>query len=119
MNKTKYFMKRFFKIISKNAEAILWFLGLIYLATINPYSSDHLTLCGFKLLGFDNCPGCGLGRSISLIFRGDIHSSFDMHPLGFFALTLILWRIFNLIYKFLKEQSTLEVEHGKRITTTT
>lgn len=119
MNKTKFIMKKFFKIISKNAEAILWFLGLIYLATINPYSSDHLTLCGFKLIGIDNCPGCGLGRSISLIFRGDIHSSFDMHPLGLFALILILSRIINLIYHFLKQQSTLEVEDGKHFTITT
>lgn len=112
-------MSKFFKIIIKNSEAILWIFGLVYLASINPYSGNHLTLCGFKLIGIDNCPGCGIGRAISLIFRGDFQSSFDMHPLGFLALILIISRIVSLILSFMKSQSALEVENGKRITTTT
>jgi len=112
-------MRKFFRIIKKNLEAGMWLFGLIYLASINPYSNAHLTLCGFKLIGIDNCPGCGLGRSISFLFRGDFQNSFEMHPLGFLAFGLIIYRIFSLIYNYLKELSTSEVENGKHITITT
>lgn len=111
-------MKTIIKILSKNFEALLWLSGLIYLFNINPYADGHLTLCGFKLLGFDNCPGCGLGKSISLFFNGDVQGSVDMHPLGIVALVLILYRIISLLLKNIMTNKS-EAHYGKRITTTT
>ena len=112
-------MKFAIKILSKNFEALLWLSGLIYLYNINPFAEGHLTLCGFKLLGIDNCPGCGLGRAISLFFHGDIQGSFDMHPLGTVALILISTRIINLIIKNFDKSKMTEAYNGKRTAVTT
>ncbi|NWJ50509.1 MAG: DUF2752 domain-containing protein [Bacteroidetes bacterium] len=89
MNKTG-----FFKII--NIELIFWICALILLAFTNP-NEHHFTLCPFSNLGFKYCPGCGIGRSIAYLFRGDIIHSFQMHPLGIFALAVIDFRIYQII----------------------
>jgi len=111
-------MKFAIKILSKNLEALLWLSGLIYLYNINPYTDGHLTFCGFRLIGIDNCPGCGLGRSISLFFHGDIQGSFDMHPLGIVALILIATRIISLLIKNFIKPIITEVHNGKRTAVT-
>jgi len=79
-----------------NIELLFWIGGLTCLAFSNP-SESHFTLCPIKNLGFSFCPGCGLGHSISYLFHGEIKASFQHHPLGFFALAVILKRIFQLI----------------------
>ena len=48
------------------------------------------------LVGFEHCPGCGLGHSISYLLRGEWQLSWQSHPLGTFALVIILKRIFEL-----------------------
>jgi Protein of unknown function (DUF2752) len=87
------------KHVNKNLEVIMWFLALIYLMFINPYEIQHFSFCLFKFIGIDFCPGCGIGRSISLIYHGDFWGSISMHPLGIFALTVILYRIITLLRK--------------------
>ena len=77
-------------------EALIWICGLTYLAIHIPESS-HFTICPLKNLGVDFCPGCGLGNSISYLFRGDIISSFHSHPLGIFALIILIFRIITII----------------------
>ena len=78
-------------------EAFVWICGLAYLAFLaDPYQC-HFTLCPLANLGIDFCPGCGLGHSITQIFRGNFTQSVHTHPLGFFALIVILFRIFSLI----------------------
>jgi Protein of unknown function (DUF2752) len=79
-----------------NIELIFWIVGLMYLAFMNP-SETHFSLCPIKNLGFSFCPGCGLGHSISFLFHGQIQESFQHHPLGIFALAVIVWRIIQLI----------------------
>ncbi|GBD88617.1 hypothetical protein BMS3Abin03_02555 [bacterium BMS3Abin03] len=78
-------------------EAAVWITGLAYLAFIHIPGDTHFTICPIKNLGFDFCPGCGLGNSISYIFRGDIYNSFLTHPLGLFALVVLSYRIIYLI----------------------
>jgi Protein of unknown function (DUF2752) len=79
-----------------NIELLFWIVGLTYLALMNP-SETHFTLCPIKNLGFSFCPGCGLGHSISFLLHGQLKESFHHHPLGVFALGVILLRIFRLI----------------------
>lgn len=87
------------KILSKvNLELVIWLTALIVLAFINP-TEHHLTLCPLSNMGFKYCPGCGLGRSVSYLFRGDFSASFNMHPLGIFALGIIGYRIIQIINK--------------------
>jgi hypothetical protein len=87
-------------------EAVVWAFSLILLTTYSPASDAHITLCPFKLLGFDFCPGCGLGRSISFFLHAEFESSFATHPLGGFAILILLFRIFQLLKNHFKSYGT-------------
>ncbi len=90
-------MRNLVKIISLiKLEMVLWVGAIGFLLLINPYNQEHYSLCLFNNLGIGFCPGCGLGRSISMIFRGDLSGSLQMHPLGIPALAVILLRITKL-----------------------
>lgn len=78
-------------------EASVWILGLSYLILIHTPGETHLTICPLSNLGFEFCPGCGLGNSISYIFHGDFSSSINSHPLGIFALIVLTLRIITII----------------------
>jgi hypothetical protein len=81
----------------KHLEAFFWMAGITALALTNPVEAAHASLCPLKNAGLDFCPGCGLGHSISWLFRGNIAASFQSHPLGIPALTILLIRSFNLL----------------------
>jgi hypothetical protein len=78
-------------------EAVVWIIGLVFLILIHTPGETHFTICPLANLGFEFCPGCGLGNSISYIFRGDFIESFHAHPLGIFALIIISSRIISII----------------------
>lgn len=80
-------------------EAVLWIIALSYLLFINPYEVQQFTLCPFHNLGIENCPGCGLGRSISFFYHFDFINSIKTHPLGLLAFIIILTRIISLTKK--------------------
>jgi len=88
-------IKQFWKLVG--TEALIWILGLLYLIFIHSPAETHFTICPLSNLGFKFCPGCGLGNSISYLFRGDFVSSFRSHPLGIFALIIISFRIITII----------------------
>src|SRR5688500_7049188 len=83
-------------------EAALWCAGLLILALMDVRHETHFTICPFYHLGFDFCPGCGLGRSISYFFHGEIILSLKSHPLGIFAVIVLSLRIINLSKLYLK-----------------
>ena len=91
MKKWKYF--NYIKL--KYLEAFIWIAALLILA-ISPISEGHYSLCIFKNLGIDFCPGCGLGHSIHYFFRGEFEASFYAHPLGIIVVGVLLIRIFNI-----------------------
>ena len=76
-------------------EAVVWLAGLSFLALTDPDSIG--SICPLHQLGFDFCPGCGLGESIQWLFRGELRLSLQAHPLGLFALAVLSVRIFSLI----------------------
>ena len=78
-------------------EGLIWISALIYLAFFNNPAEAHFTICPLSNLGFEYCPGCGLGSSISKLFRGEFSQSFGTHLLAIPALLIILYRIFSLI----------------------
>jgi hypothetical protein len=78
-------------------EALCWLTGLLLLALLDTASNSHFTLCPLKNAGFNFCPGCGLGRSISLLFHGELVASLKTHPLGVFAVIILSFRIINLM----------------------
>ncbi|MEO6636803.1 MAG: DUF2752 domain-containing protein [Ginsengibacter sp.] len=82
--------------INVGLEIIFWMTALITLAFMKPGTDPHYSFCVLKFLGVNQCPGCGLGHSISFLFHGEVKKSFDAHPLGAFAMVIILARIFTL-----------------------
>jgi hypothetical protein len=84
-------------------EGLCWLTGLLLLAFIDLHSaSTHFALCPIKNAGFDFCPGCGLGKSVSFLFHGDLQESFNTHPLGIFAVIILSFRIINLTKQYLQ-----------------
>lgn len=81
-----------------NLEAVVWIIGLLFLACNSP-DNHHFSICPIKNLGFTFCPGCGLGESISYVFRFEIAESFSSHPLGIFAFIILSHRIIFLLKK--------------------
>lgn len=81
-------------------EALIWVAGLSALAI---WSGDaHFSLCPLKNAGLGFCPGCGLGRSISLLFHGQVQASLQSHPLGIFAVIILSFRIVNLTKQYIR-----------------
>ncbi|MBC7936899.1 MAG: DUF2752 domain-containing protein [Rhizobacter sp.] len=76
---------------------------------MNPAADNHYSLCFFKWMGFSFCPGCGLGHSISWLFHGNIGKSFSEHPLGIFAVGILIHRI----YKIIKNKPSLFINDVK------
>ena len=100
---TKINVTDFFKVVlekylnSVGFEATIWILGLFYLIVVNNPVKSHFSICPLSNLGFDFCPGCGLGNSISYFFKGDFLLSFNSHPLGILAIVILTFRIFIII----------------------
>ncbi|MFN3800877.1 DUF2752 domain-containing protein [Belliella pelovolcani] len=91
-------MKKAFTYFRKlPLELIFWIGALIGILRIDPYGPQHFSLCPLDNLGFTWCPGCGLGRAMSLLTKGDFQESWSMHPLAMFAFAVILFRIYELI----------------------
>ena len=83
-------------------EALTWTLGLLLLAFLPVPEGSHFTVCPLYHLGFTGCWGCGLGRSVSLLFHGQVVRSLEAHPLGIFAVIILSFRIFHLTKYYLK-----------------
>lgn len=76
-------------------EASIWFLGLLLLY-FYPFKSTT-SLCFYQFLGFDSCPGCGLGRALHYALHGDMRTSLQFHILGIPTLIILIFRIIHLI----------------------
>ena len=55
-------------------ELIVWVVSVLAIFTINPYSASF-SLCPLDNLGLHWCPGCGLGRAMNLLARGEFLAS--------------------------------------------
>jgi len=92
-------------------EAIMWIVILVALMFNDPYDTGAVSLCPFHNMGLNFCPGCGLGTSISLAFRGQLEASLNAHPLGIIAILILTSRIYTLIKTSFKESFT-QRNHG-------
>ena len=83
-------------------EAIFWIVALLLLYFMNPASVSN-SLCVFKWVGFSGCPGCGLGHALHEAMHLNFSLSLHAHPLGIFALLIIILRIYKLfLFKNIK-----------------
>lgn len=87
-------------------EWIALLSGLLLMIFMNP-STQAASFCPIDQLGFDFCPGCGLGKSMALAARGYLSASLQSHPLGLLAIAVIIGRIGSIYrrnYNLIKEK---------------
>jgi len=84
-------------VIRRYFELAFWISALTLSAFMAPETDPHYSFCLFKMLGLKICPGCGIAHSVSYLFHGNIQASLSSHPMGIFAVVIILARIFTLI----------------------
>lgn len=79
-------------------ELTIWIAALtvLFFMKIDTHSPS---LCLFRFLGFQHCPGCGLGHAISAALHLHFAASLQYHPLGIVAIIIILNRIKQLTFK--------------------
>ncbi|HKB85793.1 MAG TPA: DUF2752 domain-containing protein [Ignavibacteriaceae bacterium] len=116
----KNYFLRFFRIV--NPEALIWISGILLLAFINVGNSSHFTVCPFRNLGIDFCPGCGLGKSIHYFLHLQIEQSLNAHPLGIVAFAVLVRRIYELLRNSFNNQKTffspkMEYKYDQSFTT--
>lgn len=83
-------------ILQKYSELLIWGIALLLLGVFNPQVNSNFSLCPLKNIGI-NCPGCGLGRSISYALHGNFKQSLITHPIGIPAIIILVHRILSLI----------------------
>jgi len=83
-------------------EPIIWLTALVVLFFIYPVTPGDFSLCIYKFLGWGNCWGCGIGKSMSCAMHGELTESLEYHKLGIFILPMMISRVANTIYNGLK-----------------
>ncbi|MCX2680285.1 DUF2752 domain-containing protein [Galbibacter sp. EGI 63066] len=71
-------------------------------------TEDYMLPCLNKKLFGVECLGCGLQRSVALLFQGDFTAAFKMYPAVYTLILLTLFLLFNLFVKF-KYQSIIKI----------
>ncbi|MEX0314775.1 MAG: DUF2752 domain-containing protein [Allomuricauda sp.] len=68
-------------------------------------AKDFMLPCMNKKLFGIECPGCGIQRSIHLIFQGEFLAAFKMYPAIYpiFALLVFLGSSFFIKYKYMHQ----------------
>lgn len=70
---------------------------------------DYMLPClNKKLFGFD-CMGCGMQRSVSLLFHGDFIGAFYMYPAVYLLIPLILLIGMNFFFKFKNSDKVITI----------
>jgi hypothetical protein len=83
-------------------EPIIWVVAIIALFFAYPVSPGDFSFCVYKFLGWENCWGCGVGKSMSCAMHGELTESLENHKLGIFILPLMISRIAITTFNGLK-----------------
>lgn len=110
----KEYLKDIYRYYLRNFELLFWIMALIALASMNP-EVEGASLCPYTFVTGNECWGCGLGHSISWLFRGEFIKSLDAHILGPFAVVVILLRLVTIFRNMVRyhaiKQQKIE-DHG-------
>lgn len=88
-------------------ELICWSAALLVLFFMAVDNNDQ-SLCIFRFIGLQSCPGCGLGHSIHYALHFQLSQSFHAHFFGLPAVLIILHRIKQLL--FFKKPIAYEIQ---------
>ncbi|MDZ7714892.1 MAG: DUF2752 domain-containing protein [Balneolaceae bacterium] len=100
------------KIFNKHFEWLALSIGLILIASMNPYIDQGSSFCLLDIAGIPFCPGEGLGHSVAYLVRGDLSNALQANVFGPFAAFVILFRIGYLIKTKIINKKTLGESYG-------
>ena len=100
------------KLFNKHFEWLAFSIGLVLIASMNPYIDQGSSFCLFEMAGIGFCPGEGLGHSIAFLFRGDLSNALQANVLGPFVAFIILLRIGYLVKTNIINQNSLRETYG-------
>ncbi|GAA4883134.1 DUF2752 domain-containing protein [Flaviramulus aquimarinus] len=70
---------------------------------------DYMLPCINKKLFGVECMGCGLQRSIALIFQGEFVDAFYMYPAIYNLIVLFLYIGINIFFKFKNSNKVISI----------
>lgn len=77
----------------------LFFIKMQFITLIFFKIDEYMLPCfSKKIFGID-CPGCGIQRSVSLIFQGEFVAAFKMYPAIYSLLLLLGFLLIDNFYK--------------------
>jgi len=85
------------KWLVKHIELCFWILAIVLLFFMNNDNASD-SLCFFHWIGFNSCPGCGIGHSIHAALHLEFAKSIQAHPFGIAAVLIIFYRIKQLSF---------------------
>lgn len=98
--------------MTKYLEPFIWTLALLVLFFTDT-SKETFSFCVVKMIGFQSCPGCGIGHAIHDALHLDFKESLDDHILGIPATVVLLYHIVKtsiLKYKLNEHGSTTNAD---------
>ena len=101
------------KLIHRHSEWVVFFIGLLLMATMNPYV-DGTSLCLFETLGLKYCPGEGLGHSIAFLFRGEYKAALEANLMGPLVVVGLSTRIIT-IWKNLIQKQKMDLQENYNV----
>lgn len=72
------------------------------LLNVVDWLETHQLSCPVKYYMHINCPGCGMQRSFTELLKGNIVTSFQLHPVTIPLLLFFLFSALHIFYKFKK-----------------
>jgi uncharacterized protein DUF2752 len=89
---------------------VAWVLALGFLYFMD-VESTSASLCVFKSVGFNSCPGCGIGHAIHHALHFDLVQSIKEHILGIPATLGILYMIIEPFISLKKSNNNGSKRH--------
>jgi hypothetical protein len=83
-------------------QPLLWTIVLVMLFFMDRDSSSG-SLCLFRFIGIENCPGCGIGHSMSEALHFNFSRSLETHLMGIPASFFLLLYIIRTFISSIKQ----------------
>lgn len=96
LHKALELLTNYFIWCKENLELIFW-MGALFFLFFMPFQDELPSFCVYHALGWENCFGCGIGRSIHHCLHGQWKDSWNMHVFGIPATCIIFMRIIQII----------------------
>ena len=88
-------LRKYQTLLQTHFELFVWIIAIIVLYNLPENAGP--SLCLFKAVGFNHCPGCGIGHSIHDALHCQFSASWNHHPMGILAVLIIFMRIIQLL----------------------